>query len=81
MGDVLKVTVTPNEATVAYAWKVDGYQVSNDAEYTVLAEDAGKVIEVIVTGTGSYSGMQSVSTSPVAAVSSIRTREMPIRRG
>ena len=68
-GDVLKASFTPADATVAYAWKVDGYQVSNQAEYTVTANDVGKTIELIVSGTGSYSGTLSASTAAVAASS------------
>jgi len=71
VGDVLKATITPSEATVAYAWKVGGYQASNQAEYTVVASDAGKIIELIVTGTGAYSGTLSASTSVVAASSTL----------
>jgi len=69
VGDVLKATFTPADATVAYAWKVGGYQVSNSAQYTVAATDAGKIIELIVTGTGSYSGTLSAATSPVTTTS------------
>ena len=49
----------PGRANVIYAWKVGGYQVSNAATYTVTANDVGKQIELIVTGTGVYSGTQS----------------------
>ncbi|MBR6571104.1 MAG: SH3 domain-containing protein [Clostridia bacterium] len=71
VGDVLRATISPADATVAYAWKIDGYQVGNSAEYTVAATDAGKTIELMVTGTGSYSGTLTVSTSPVTATSTI----------
>jgi len=70
-GDVLKATITPADATVTYAWKVDGYQASNDASYTVKADDVGKTIELIVTGKGNYSGTLSASTAAVAASSQI----------
>ena len=69
VGDVLKASFTPADATVAYAWKVNGYQVSNQAEYTVTANDAGKTIELLVSGTGNYSGTISATTAAVAASS------------
>lgn len=66
VGDVLVASYNPADAGVAYAWKIDGYQVSNENRYTVKASDVGKIIEVIVTGTGSYSGTLSACTAPVA---------------
>lgn len=71
VGDALKATFTPADATVAYAWKVGGYQVSNQKEYTVAASDVGKTIELMVTGTGSYSGTLSATTSAVVASSAL----------
>ncbi len=71
VGDVLQATITPADATVTYAWKVGGYQASNDASYTVKADDVGKTIELIVTGNGNYSGTLSASTAAVAASSQI----------
>ena len=59
VGDVMSASITPAGANVIYAWKVGGYQVSNAATYTVTANDVGKQIELIVTGTGVYSGTQS----------------------
>lgn len=55
----MTATINPAGANVIYAWKVGGYQVSNAATYTVTANDVGKQIELIVTGTGVYSGTQS----------------------
>ena len=66
VGDILRASYNPPDAGVAYAWKIDGYQVSNENRYTVKPSDAGKVIELIVTGTGSYSGTLYASTAPVA---------------
>ena len=66
VGDVLIASYNPPDAAVTYAWKINGYQVSNENRYTVRAADAGKIIEVIVTGSGSYSGTLSASTAPVA---------------
>ena len=68
VGDVMTATINPAGASVIYAWKVGGYQVSNAATYTVTAADVGKQIELIVTGTGVYSGTQSSGlTAPVSA--------------
>lgn len=69
VGDVLKASFTPADASVVYAWKVNGYQVSNAAEYTVTAGDVGKTIELIVSGVSNYSGTLSASTSAVASSS------------
>ena len=70
VGDVLTATLSPADAKVIYAWKVGGYQVSNAATYTVTANDVGKQIELIVTGTGLFSGTQSSGLT--AAVSASR---------
>ena len=67
VGNVLKATITPAEAKVIYAWKVGGYQVSNAESYTVTANDVGKQIELIVTGTGVFHGTLSATTAAVAA--------------
>ncbi len=66
----MTATLNPAGASVIYAWKVGGYQVSNAATYTVTANDVGKQIELIVTGTGVYSGTQSSGLT--AAVSASR---------
>ena len=71
VGDIIKATFTPADAVVVYAWKVGGYQVSNDAAYTVVKDDVGKTIELIVTGTGLYSGTLSASTAAVVATSAV----------
>lgn len=70
VGDVMTATINPAGASVIYAWKVGGYQVSNAATYTVTANDVGKQIELIVTGTGVYSGTKSSGLT--AAVSASR---------
>ncbi len=59
VGDVLSATVEPAGATVLYAWRMDGIQVSNAATYAVPESAVGKKIELIVTGTGAFSGMLS----------------------
>lgn len=71
-GNTLSAVITPEGATVSYAWKVDGKQVSNAATYTVSAADIGKKIELIVTGTGIYSGMASVTTAEVLSAGSVQ---------
>ena len=71
VGNVLTATVAPEKATVLYAWKVNGYQVSNAKTYTVKSSDVGKKIELIVTGTGNFSGSASVKTAEVSASSVI----------
>ena len=71
VGDVIKATFAPADASVAYAWKVGGYQVSNNATYAVIKDDVGKTIELIVTGTGLYSGTLSASTAAVVATSAV----------
>ena len=72
VGNTLSATVTPADAKVAYAWKVGGYQVSNAATYTVTAADVGKQIELIVSGTGAFSGSATSGlTAAVSATSAI----------
>ncbi len=71
VGDKLTATFLPAGATVAYAWKVDGYQVSNESSYTTVASDVGKQVTLIVTGTGSYHGTVSASTAAVAASANV----------
>lgn len=67
VGNTLTATVTPANATVLYAWIVGDSQVSNASTYTVKADDVNKVIKLIVTGTGNYSGSLTASTSAVTA--------------
>lgn len=72
VGNTLSATITPADAKVAYAWKVGGYQVSNAATYTVTAADVGKQIELIVSGTGTFSGSATSGlTAAVSATSAI----------
>lgn len=67
VGDTLQVSaLEPTAATVSYAWRVGDVQKSNGATYKVDVADVGKNIELIVTGTGSYSG--TVSSGKTAAV-------------
>lgn len=67
VGEKLTATVTPTDAKVIYAWKVDGKQVSNEATYTVKDTDLGKKIQLIVTGTGVFSGTASTIESAAVA--------------
>lgn len=69
VGDVMTATLNPAGASVIYAWKVGGYQVSNAATYTVTANDVGKQIELIVTGTGVYSGTKSSGLTAAVSAS------------
>lgn len=62
-GDVLEVslaTVTPAGAVgnVSYQWKRNGTDISTatKTQYTVTADDAGQLLTVTITGSGSYSG-------------------------
>lgn len=71
VGDTLSATIEPNGATVVYAWRVGGMQVSNAATYTVTSADVGKTIELIVTGTGNFTG--TLSSGLTAAVSTTAT--------
>lgn len=73
VGTKLKATVKPEGATVSYVWKVDDAKVSGATSntYTVQASDVGKVVQVTVTGTGSYVGTASAATAAVMASSSV----------
>ncbi len=66
VGNTLTATIDPAGAKVIYAWKVGGMQVSNGKTYTVKAADLNKQIELIVTGTGVFTGWASSGlTQPV----------------
>lgn len=67
VGNVLTATLNPEGAKVVYSWKVGGYQVSNADSYTVGKHDIGKRIELIVTGTGNFSGTAYAATEKVSA--------------
>lgn len=68
IGEKLTATITPNDAKVIYAWKIGGKQVSNEATYVVKDTDIGKKIQLIVTGTGIFSGTASTMESAVVQV-------------
>jgi len=69
--------LTPSGATATYQWKesstLNGTYANissngTSASYTPIAGDQGKYLEVIATGTGSYSGtVTSAAAGPVAA--------------
>ncbi len=52
VGDVLKVTTVPADATADYVWSVDGTDISTDPTYKVDEKDFRKSVGVTVTGTG-----------------------------
>ena len=74
--------VTPAGATVTYDWqKGSDYKTFISTgittnTYTVMAEDAGKFLRVVATGTGSYIGTESSQpgnvATPITAISAIR---------
>lgn len=75
VGQRLTATVTPAGATASYQWiRVDGSTETNIPgatfpRYVLTTADAGKIIKVAATGTGSYSGtVVSEGTAPVADV-------------
>jgi hypothetical protein len=69
--------LTPSGATASYQWKIcdtvgGTYTNINGAtsnQYTLISGDLGKYIKVVATGTGSYSGVvTSTSTSQVTTI-------------
>jgi hypothetical protein len=75
VGSALTASVAPAGATVAYQWQESSNGASYSSitgatasTYTTVSTDQGDYIEVVVTGTGSYSGqVTSASTDQVAA--------------
>ena len=77
VGDTLTAgTITPSGATVSYQWIESGTQSggysdisgATSSAYTTVTSDQGQYIEVVATGTSSYSGtVTSASVGPVAA--------------
>lgn len=55
-GCILEASVFPTNATVSYAWFIDGSQVGVGARYVIRREDEGKTIKVSATGGGDFSG-------------------------
>lgn len=74
VGDVLKSVIAPSSAVVTYSWRVAGTEKGTESEYTVLAADEGKTIQVRVTATaaGGFTGSAtSNATSKVVGTASI----------
>ncbi|WP_369282204.1 pectate lyase-like adhesive domain-containing protein, partial [Oscillibacter sp. GMB15532] len=76
VGETLTATVAPEEATATYQWQkadpADGKYTAitgaTDSTYALSADDLGKFIKVVATGTGDYSGeVTSDATTAVAA--------------
>ncbi|HOT69821.1 MAG TPA: leucine-rich repeat protein [Clostridia bacterium] len=71
VGQMLTATVNPSSATVSYRWQraesSDGeyknIQGATARTYTLTDDDANKYVKVIATGSGSYTGTVSNSTS------------------
>lgn len=73
VGTVMSVqALTPSSASVSYEWMVGGTVKGTNATYTVTAADANQVIQLKVTGTGSYTGSAvSSATNKVIASNQI----------
>ena len=77
-------SVTPSEATFNYQWLIcdtaDGTYANIDgatnSTYKILAEDAGKYIKVVATGTGNYG--ETVTSEATAKVARIAITTKPI---
>ena len=77
VGEALNVTIakgTESEFTGSYQWyRVDAnnnlvrISEATGASYTPVADDQGKTLKVVVTGTGSFAGIRTATTTTVAA--------------
>lgn len=66
VGDVLRVSVSPANATASFTWRSSaGHILGYGEQYTVSADDVGSSIYVYANGTGSTSGsvVSSLTTS------------------
>lgn len=63
VGDTLSANIKPSSATVTYSWRVGGAEVSTESSYIVQESDIGKLIQLKVTGTDTYSGVAICSAS------------------
>ena len=61
--------ITPNGATLTYAWKRSGTVIGTEKTYVVASGDVGKSITVTVTGFGGFSG--AVRSAAVTATPAI----------
>lgn len=73
VGTVMSVqALTPSSASVSYEWMVGGTVKGTNATYTVGTDDVNKMIQLKVTGTGSYTGSAvSSATNKVIASNQI----------
>lgn len=74
VGDTLRATVSPAQATVSYQWLREGGAISGATSdtYVITSADEGKKISVTVTGTGAYAGTKtSEQTVAVAAAPTV----------
>ncbi len=70
VGDEVKATVEPADATVNYEWYVDGVFKGYSSTYKTTAEDVGKSILLKVTGYGECVGsIESNTTNKVSSTS------------
>ena len=53
--------LTPENATVAYSWTIDGAEVSATDSYQVAEANLGKTLMLTVSGTGDYKGALTAS--------------------
>ncbi len=68
VGSPIDMATIPSEATVSYQWyRIDANNnvvtISNatGATYTPVADDQGKTLKVVVTGTGEYAGIKAMT--------------------
>ena len=78
--DVLVASaISPAGATVNYSWLVGGVERGTASSYKVMAADAGKKIQLKVTGTGDYTGSAtSAETAAVITATTLQTVTMNI---
>lgn len=74
VGEKLKLSYEPSEATVEITWSrydedsmslIEIEEAANQKEYTLTSEDVGYKIFVQVVGTGNYTGLTNTQTSTV----------------
>jgi parallel beta-helix repeat protein len=77
IGITLTTTVTPSRARVTYQWQRAGEENgtytdipgATSSTYTLIADDLDKYIQVVVTGTGNYTG--TITSDPVGPVARV----------
>ena len=75
--ETLSTIVTPKEATVSYKWLVNNIPVSYESTYYVLPSDAGKKIQVVVSGTGNYTGSLTKTSEVVRDTEQLTVKITP----